>query len=74
VRSARSCSHWARTSRCTEGVSRIEVVGDEVTFAIDGDATLLALTRRLADAGHVIRTLIPEQLTLEQVSWNSSPR
>jgi ABC-2 type transport system ATP-binding protein len=50
-----------------EGISRIEVEADEVTFAIDGDATLLALTRRLSEAGHVMRALIPEQLTLERV-------
>jgi ABC-2 type transport system ATP-binding protein len=49
------------------GISKIEVDGDEVTFAIDDDATLLGLTRRLTGEGIVMQALVPEQLTLERV-------
>ena len=54
---------------CAEvaGISRLEVRGDEVTFAIEGDPTLLALAKRLAAEGIVIQGLVPEQLTLERV-------
>jgi ABC-2 type transport system ATP-binding protein len=54
---------------CAElgGISKIEVDGDEVTFAIDDDATLLGLTRRLTGEGIVMQALVPEQLTLERV-------
>ena len=45
----------------------MEVENEEISFVIDDDTVLSALTRRLADAGLTIRSLIPEQLTLERV-------
>src|SRR6202012_1301046 len=54
---------------CAEirGISRMEVENEEISFVIDDDAVLSALTQRLADASLAIRALIPEQLTLERV-------
>jgi len=57
----------ARICAELDGISRLEVDGDEVTFAIEDDATLLRLTRRLTDERIVIQALVPEQLTLERV-------
>jgi ABC-2 type transport system ATP-binding protein len=56
----------ARICAEIDGISRLEVSDDEVTFAIDGEQTLLALTRGLVTEGIVIQGLVPEQLTLER--------
>jgi ABC-type multidrug transport system ATPase subunit len=57
------------------GVSSVALVEDQVTFAADpDDATLLALTTALTDAGVAIRALVPEQLTLEHVFFELTER
>ena len=41
---------------------------EEITFVVGhDDATLLALTSALTEAGIAIRSLVPEQMTLEDV-------
>ena len=57
----------ARICAEIDGISKLEIEHDEVTFAIEDDATLLRLTQRLADEQIVIHALVPEQLTLERV-------
>ena len=57
------------------GVSSVALVEDQVTFAAEpDDATLLALTSALTDAGVAIRALVPEQLTLEHVFFELTER
>ncbi|MCW3065262.1 MAG: transporter related protein [Solirubrobacterales bacterium] len=49
------------------GISDVAIVDEHVTFAVDADEALLALTRGLAEADIAILALVPEQLTLERV-------
>jgi len=57
-----------------DGVTDVELVGDDLAFAIDGDPALLELARRLSEDGNVIQALIPEQLTLERVFFELTER
>jgi ABC-2 type transport system ATP-binding protein len=57
-----------------EGVSELEFDGEQISFGIESDATLLALTGALAAAEIVIHALVPEQLTLERVFFELTER
>jgi ABC-2 type transport system ATP-binding protein len=57
-----------------EGVSDLKLDEGQIALAVESDATLLALTRALADSQIVIRALVPEQLTLERVFFELTER
>jgi ABC-2 type transport system ATP-binding protein len=49
------------------GVSDLETNADYVGFAVSDEEDLRGVTRAFADADLLVRSLIPEQLTLERV-------
>jgi ABC-2 type transport system ATP-binding protein len=57
-----------------DDITGLEFDGEQISFGIEDDATLLTLTRALADAGIVMRALVPEQLTLERVFFELTER
>ena len=68
--------YWLETSspertaeicRDVAGLSGIEVEPDRIGFAVDGERALVELAGALAAAEIAIRSLIPEQVTLERV-------
>jgi ABC-2 type transport system ATP-binding protein len=60
--------------RRLRGISELKSEGEQISFAIESDATLLTLTRALAAAEIVIHALVPEQLTLERVFFELTER
>jgi ABC-2 type transport system ATP-binding protein len=60
--------------RRLHGISELKSEGEQISFAIESDTTLLTLTRALAAAEIVIQALVPEQLTLERVFFELTER
>ena len=72
--SASDLARAASLCAATHGITDVRTVGDRVEFAVDGDDSLLRVTRSLVDARLVIHSLMPEQLTLERVFFQLTER
>jgi ABC-2 type transport system ATP-binding protein len=60
-------SRAAELLAAVAGVSGVETEGDYVSFEVSAEEDLRGVTRAFADADLLVRSLIPEQLTLERV-------